>query len=193
MRKVESLVNALMPITIARKIDIPLLEAMEQYDDGPACPPDFRDYQRRVISIVDHLVTTCVTHGGSLSPSEAYGRGREAIERDYQRRGGDIVTAYHDAHDGINNGWLGQKLIIKDRIRYEMVGRYVQWVFDEYVQPTSQEEKVALMREFLAIYGPVLGNAIDCDDPKRYAKNYHDLVQAIVESIDRTASVARRL
>ena len=193
MSRIESLVRALMPVMIARHIDMPLNEAMQLYEHRTAIPVDFRAYQRQLAGFVNHMLTTCVTHGGSLSEAEAYGRGKEIIEHDYQRRGGDIVAAFNDAHDGTNSGFLNQQIVIKDRLRYEMVGRYVQWVFDQYVTPSSWEEKVAIMREFLSFYGPKLGGDIDCDDPERYARNYQDLAQAIAESIDRTASVARRL
>ena len=192
MTNVESLVRELMPVTIARRIDIPLNEAMEQYADRSAIGVDFPEYKRQLGGFLNHMVTTCVTHGGTLSDSEAYGRAKEILEHEYQRRGGDIVTAFNDARDGTNNGWLGQKIVIKDRLRYEMVGRHVQWVLDQYLPPAWQA-KLALTREFLSVYGPNLGDAVDCGDPERYARDVQLLVQAIVESIDRTASVARRL
>jgi len=61
------------------------------------------------------------------------------------------------------------------------------------VAPNSWEQKVDIMRQFIARYGHLLTPSIQADQPERFATNYEELIRAYVESLKRTSSVFRRI
>ena len=134
----------------------------------------------------------CVIHGGSLSRTEVAGRAKESIAEEYRKQGGNINTAYSDAHDGINGGLRIILDKIADHIKAESVERYLRDVFDRYVNPTSWENKVDIISQFLSRYGHLLSPSIRIDQPERYAQNYEELIRAYVDGLKRTSSVFRR-
>lgn len=193
MNTAQQMVEAMGEPVVARKIHIPHDERRMRYKQDSNTVDDFHDYGRKVGHFYNYQYTGTIAIGGTLSPAEAEGRAKEIIEHEYRRRGGDIVTAYNDAHDGTNGGLRAQFDLIAERLKLESVERYVRAIFDQFVQPSSYEDQVEVIRQLLATYGPSLGSAVDRTDPKRYARNYQELIRAIVESLQRTSSVFRRL
>ena len=127
-----------------------------------------------------------------MSSTEAAGRAKEILEQEYRRQGGNIITAYNDAHDGTNGGLRLILDKIAEQLKTESVERYIRDVFDKYVDPTSWEQKVNVISQFIARYGRMLSSSIRSDQPERYAQNYEELIKAYVESLKRTSSVFRR-
>jgi hypothetical protein len=193
MSNAQMLVSALDERRIAREVARALSDARMQFHDSSSTVSGFPEYDQKLGTYYNYLFSRCNPNGGELPSYEAAGRAKEAIEHEYRRRGGDIVTAYNDAHDGTNDGLHAQYDIIAERLKFEMVGHYVRATFDQYVPPNSWEDKVRMIRDFLSFYGPSLGEDIDLDNPERYAHNYQDLIRAVVEALQRTSSVARRL
>lgn len=115
------------------------------------------------------------------------------LETEYRQKGGGLVTAYNDAHDGTDGGLRGILDVIADHLKTEAVERYIRQVFDRTVQPNSWEEKVEIMRQFLARCGQDLSASVRVDQPERYARDWQALVRAYVEALQRTSTVLRRL
>ena len=103
------------------------------------------------------------------------------------------MSAFNDAHDGTNGGLRVILDIIADGLKAESVERYVRDVFDRHVAPNSWEDKVTIIREFLARCGPDLSSSIRRDEPERYAQNYRELIDAYVQGLRQTSSLFRRL
>lgn len=153
----------------------------------------FDEYEAVLGEYLNGQFSMCVTHGGSLPRADAVSRAKEIIEREYRRRNGDIVSAYNDAHDGTNGGLRAQLDTICDALKNESIERYIRDAFDRHVRPNAWPEKVAMIRALISRFGNLLGSSIQADQPERYAHDYHNLVQSLVQALQRTSSMFRRL
>ena len=104
MSSINNLLAELDERTIAQRIGIPHDEARMRYSLRSNTVGSFDEFNWIIADYYTKHFTACVSHGGNLSASEAASRAKELLEREYRRRGGDIVTAYNDAHDGTNGG-----------------------------------------------------------------------------------------
>ena len=192
MALIDSLLEEIDEQTIARNVGIPHDEARMRYALTKNTVSDFNEFTDVIADYYNYHVRDCVLHGGSLSRTEAAGRAKESIEQEYRQHGGNINTAYNDAHDGTNGGLRIILDRIAERLKTESVERYLRDVFDRYVDPTSWENKVDIMNQFLSMYGRILSSSIRRDQPERYAQNYEELIKAYTEALKRTSSIFRR-
>jgi hypothetical protein len=193
MPAITSLLAALDERTIAQRVAIP-------HDEARMCHPlhsntvtSWDQFSDIVADYYNHHFTTCVSNGGALSRSEATGRAKEILEREYRRQNGDIVTAYNDAHDGTNGGLRLVLDKIAEGLKAESVERYMRDMFDRHVAPNSWEDKVAIIRQFIAQCGVHLSSSIRADQPERYARDFEELIRSYVAALQRTSSIFRRL
>lgn len=193
MSTIGQIMTALDERTIAREEGLRHDEARMRYPLQQNTSPSFAGFSQTTGDYYNYHFTTCVSHGGRLSESEAQGRAKELLEREYRRRNGDIVSAFNDAHDGTNGGLRVILDAIADGLKAESIERYVRDVFDRHVAPNSWEDKVTIIREFIDRCGAGLSTSIRRDQPERYAQNYRDLIEAYVEGLRRTSSLFRRL
>ena len=193
MSSIKNLLAELEERTIAQRISIPHDEARGRYFLAANTVRTFDEFTRVSADYYSKHFTSCVSHGGSLPPSEAASRAKELLEREYRRRGGDIVTAYNDAHDGTNGGLRLILDTIAEGLKAESVERYIRDAFDRYVEPNSWEQKVEIIRQFLAQCGGLLGSSIRIDRPEQYAGNYKELINSYISALQRTSSIFRRL
>jgi len=189
---ITSLTTMLEERHIARVIGIPHDEARLRYPLQSNTVGSFEEFTENLANYYNHHHAECLT-GGRFSFSEAASRAKEIVEYEYKRKGGDIVTAYNDAHDGTNGGMRAILDIIADRLKAESVENYIREVFDRHVAPNSFDAKVALMTEFIAVFGSQLSTSIQLDRPERYAHDYKNLIRAYVTSLQNTSSMFRRL
>jgi len=193
MTSVNSLLQALDERTIAKQVAIPHDEARMQYSLNSSTVTDFDEFSRVIADYYNYHYTRCISHGGNLSANEATGRAKEILEQVYRRRNGDIVSAFNDAHDGTNGGMRGILDIIAEGVKAEAVQRYIREVFDQHVTPNSWEQKVEIIRQFIAHCGANLSSSIQADAPERYAQNYNELIQSYTNALQQASSVFRRL
>ena len=193
MNTIERILHELDERAIAQQVRIPHDEARMSYSLSRNTVADFREFERIIGDYFNHHFTRCISHGGRLSSSEATGRAKEILEGEYRRRGEDLVNAYNDAHEGINGGMRAILDLIADRLEDEAVERHIRGVFDRYVQPNSWEDKVELIRQFLARCGQDLSSSVRADQPERYARDYQELIRAYRDALQRTARSLRRM
>jgi len=193
MSVLANLLEELDENTIAQKVGIPHDEARIRYSLTSNTVTTFSEFEDAISHYYNYHYTQCVTRGGNLPRSESYGRAREIIEQGYRRRGGDITSAYNDAHAGTNGGLRAILDIIAETLKEESVTRHVRHAFDQHVAPNDYEAKVAIIREFIVRCGPYLSKSIQTDRPERYAQNYQDLIHAYVMGLQNTSSIFRRL
>ena len=192
MGSLENLFRTMDEVTIAQSIGIPHDEARMNYSLTKNTVNDFSEFTDITSDYYNYHVSRCVVHGGYLSKSDAAGRAKELLEREYGRQGGNLMQAFNDAHDGTNGGLRVVLDKIAEKLKAESVERYIRDAFDNYVDPTSWGQKVEIIRQFLARYGHSLASSIRVDQPERYAQNYEELIRAYVESLKRTSSIFRR-
>ena len=193
MTALENLLSALDEGTIAGRIGIPHDEARLRYPLGSNTVDSFDQFRDTIADYYNYHFTACVSNGGRLSSSEAYGRAKETLERENRRRRGDIVSAFNDAHLGTNGGMRVILDILAESLKAEAVERYITGVFDRYVTPNSWETKIEVVRQFLAACGHLLASSIVMTQPERYARDYAELIRAYVQGLQQTSAIFRRL
>ena len=193
MATISSLLGYLDERAIARNVAIPHDEKRMQYHLSSNTVTDWDQFSDIITDYYNYHHTGCVSRGGRLSGSEAYGRATELLEKEYRKKGGDLVSAFNDAHDGTNGGLRSVLDIICEAIKVESVERYVRDMFDRHVAPNSWDQKVDMIRQFIAYAGPYLSSSIVVSQPERYAQNYSELIRSYVEGLRQTSSMFRRL
>ena len=193
MTTISSLLSALDEQVIARRAAIPHDEARVQYSLNSNTVGSFHEFSDIISDYYNYHYTSCVSNGGQLSLSESAGRAKELLEQEYRKRQGDIVSAYNDAHDGTNGGMRVVLDTVAEGLKAESVERYIREVFDRHVIPNSWEQKVDIIRQFIAQCGSYLSPSIRTHQPERYAQNYNELIRSYVEGLQRTSSIFRRL
>lgn len=193
MPAIDSLLGALDERQIAQQVGLPHDEARMRYPLRSNTASSFEEYSDLIADYYNHHFTQCVSRGGALPASEAAGRAKEVLEREYRRRGGDIVAAFNDARDGTNGGLRVQLDLIAEALKTESVERYIREMFDRHVAPNSWEDKVEIIRQFISQCGANLASSIQPDQPERYAQNVQELIRSYVTSLQRTSSIFRRL
>ena len=189
---ITSLMTMLEERHIAKVIGIPHDEARMGFHLQSNTVGSFEEFTEVLANYYNHHHVACLT-GGKFSLSEAASRAKEIVGQEYRRKGGDIVTAYNDAHEGTNGGTRSVLDIIADRLKAESVENYIQDVFDTIVAPNSFEDKVTIMRQFIEAFGNQLSSSIQQDRPERYAHDFKNLIRAYVASLQNTSSMFRRL
>jgi len=192
MGNINTLLDALDERTIATQIGIPNDEARMGYPLRHNTVADFDDFNLLIGDYYNHHFTRCVSGGGSLSSAEAGGRAKEILEREYRKRGGDIVAAYNNAHDGTNGGMRAVLDIIAEGIKAESVERYIRDMFDRHVAPNSWDDKVNIIRQFINNCSGQLSSSIRGSQPEAYASNYESLIRSYVIALQQTSSMFRR-
>jgi len=193
MEAVDYLMPAIGEVTIANKVARLHDEIRMKYSLKTNTVSSFKEFEDKISGYCSYHMSRAVLHGGHLSRSEAAGRAKEIIDQEYRRHHGNINTAYNDAHDGTNGGLRIILDLIAERLKAESVERYIRNTFDRYVDPTSWEERVEIMRQFLSRYGHMVSSSIRVDQPERYAQNYEELITEYVRALQKTSPIFRRL
>lgn len=194
MNTINSVLQALDERTIAQRIGIPHDETRMRYPMNRSTVRDFSEFNQIIGQYYNHHFTSCVSRGGSLSSVEASSRAKDILNREYRRRnGGDIKSAFNDAHDGTNGGLRGILDILAETLKADSVEHYTRDIFDRFVEPNNWEQKVQIIREFINQYGSQLGSSIQSHQPERYANDYENLIRSFVESLKRTSQIFRRM
>ena len=193
MDLLHNLISSIDEQALTRKIGIPHDEVRMRYSLKRNTVDSYQEFTSIIADYYNYHMSQCVIHGGSLSRTEASGRAKEILEQEYKREGGDLNTAYNDAHDGTNGGLRVIIDKIANKIKELAIDRYMRETFDFFVEPISWEQKVEIMRQFIARYGEQFSSSINPNQPERYAQSYHDLIMAYIDSLRRTSSIFRRI
>ena len=192
MGNINALLDALSERTIAREIGLAHDEARMQYHLDSNTVRDFDEFSRTIADYYNHHFTECVSGGGSLSVAEAGGRAKEIIGREYRRRGGDVTSAFNNAHDGTDGGMRAVLDIICEGIKAESVERYIRDMFDRHVAPNSWDDKVDIIRQFISRCGAQLSSSIRASQPEAYAQNFEELIRSYANALRQTSAMFRR-
>jgi hypothetical protein len=82
---------------------------------------------------------------------------------------------------------------LAEGLKSRAVGNYVRDVFDRHVAPHSWEDKVEMIRQFIAQCGAYLSASIQTDQVERYAHDYYPLINEYLRSLHSTSAMFRRL
>jgi hypothetical protein len=193
MGTIGSLLSALDEREVARQVrdhD----EARMRYPLSSNTVRDFDEFRDIITDYYIYHDSACISRGGRLSRTDAYGEAKELLEREGRRRGNaNIVSVWNDAHDGTNGGLRVVLDTIADSLKLRAVERYTEAMFDMHVAPNAWDDKVEIIRQFIGCCGPMLAGSIVAHQPERYAHDFTELIKAYVEGLRRTSSIFRRL
>lgn len=192
MTKLEGLFRALDECRIAQEVGLLHDETRMQYRVTRNTVQSFEEYEHILGDYYEYHYTTCVTRGGSLQKADARSAAKQIVERQYHQHQGDIVSAFQDARDGTDGGLKLQLDMIAETLKAEAVEWYVRDVFDRYITPSSREEKIEMIGEFLRRFSIALPSSIDPDHPEDHAHKTQELIRAFVKSLQKTWSIIRR-
>ena len=193
MPSIDHLMYELDETTVAQKIGIPHDEARMRYSLRSNTVGSFDEFSHAIGDYYNYHFTSCVSPGGRLSSLEAIGRAKEILAREYQRRGGDIVSAYNDAHDGTNGGMRAILDLIAENLKTVSIEHYIRSCFDRHVTPNSWTQKVEIIRQFMSRCGTYLSASVRANPAERYAHSYEELIRSYVQGLKQTSSILRRL
>lgn len=192
MGTLEYLLSMTDELAIAKNVSIAHDEARIQYALRKNTVANYAEFIEKITDYYNHHVSRCILHGGYLSRTEAAGRAKQALDQDYRRRGGNLMTAFKDASDGTAGGLRVVLDRLSESLKAESVEMYIREAFDRYVAPSSWEEKVDIMRQFIARFEDLLSSSIRADQPERYAFNFEELIRSYIDSLRKTSSIFRR-
>lgn len=192
MSTINDLLFALEERTIAQKVGKQHDEARMSFSANKTTIGGYTEFIEMIGRYYNHHYQKAISKGTRFPKFEAEERAKEIIAQAYRRQNGDVVMAYNDAYDGTNGGMRGIFDLIADGIRQQSIERYIGHVFDQYVSPISWEDKVELVRDFIAKVGHTLSSSIHRHQPERYARDYKELVSEFAESLKRPARQFRR-
>jgi len=192
MSTIDSLCAALDEVEIARNVGIAHDEARAAYSLGKNTVPSFDEFNNLIADYYSYHIASCVARGGRIATFEAAGRASEILEREYKRHGGNLMSAYRDANDGTNGGVRIILDAIAEQLKEESVERYVRHAFNRHVDPSSWNERVEIIRQFIDRNRHVLGSSIDAAHPERYAQNYDELIKAFMDALKRSSKIFKK-
>ena len=121
---------------IAQTVTIPIDEERNKYILRSNTATDFHEFDFVATDFYSSLFTS-ISGGGSLPTAVASSRAKEIIEKEYRKKGGDIVMAFNDAHDGTNGGMRAVLDMITEGVKAEVVESHIRNVFDKIISPNE--------------------------------------------------------
>ncbi len=178
----ENIIKELSKDYITEHIEKPHNEARISFHLTSNSVPDDASFENLIGEYYNHHFTKCVSNGGELTRAEATGRAKEIITENYRRRRLDKLNAYSDGINGSNGGMMAIIDIIMEQLKNDAKERHVQEVIDRYIARSRWEEQVEIIKELFDFYPKSLN--VDRDNPERYARNYEELIKALMESLN---------
>ena len=192
MGSITNLLRELDSRSIAQDVERRHLEARMQFRCPTSLVRSLDEFYDVIAAYYIFHMTRCSTGGGTFRFPEAKNNAKKIVEREARRTGGDIITAYNNAHDGTQGG-LGAVLdTIAEGLKYDAIESYVEDAFDRHVAANQWEDKVQMITQFIAHAGSTLPEDIRSGDPKRFANDYKQLIHEYAEAMRRVASSFRR-
>jgi len=195
MPSFQSLMAELSEQHIAREVGAPHDNARMRYAPKRNSVGSYAEFGDEIGGYCAYHYGACVSKGATLERYQAVGLAREIIEQQYRRRGGNIMTAYRNARYGLDGGLRAVLDAICEGLKAQAIEKYVTDVFDRHIPPDSYEDRLAVITQFLQHCGAFLGPTVDVNHPEHYAGagQYRELIDAYLESLQRTAAAIRRI
>lgn len=192
MPSIRALLSDLDERTIARRIGVAHDEARMSFPLRTSTVRSFDEYTAVIAEYVRHHYGRCVSRGGHMSRSEAAGRGKNMLNQELRRQGGDFVSAYRDCEEGVNGGLRHVLDILCESIKAEGIEYYTRDAFDRHIPPHDWRARKDMVGQFIGHCGVALPG-IDRSDPARYARDVEELIGAFLRGLRQTSSIFRRL
>lgn len=172
---------------IAKKHD----EARAQYSLRSITVPDDIAFDNLIADYYNYHFTKCISPGGELSRADAAGRAKDIITQEYRRKSLGKLNAYSDGKNGTNGGMRKILDIIMESLKEDAVERHFRDVIDRHIAPSRWEEQVEIIKELFKRIPN--SQHINKDQPERYARNYEELIRAMVDELRTQSTIFRRL
>ena len=192
MPSIEALLSDLDERTIAQRVGIAHDEARMNYRPRSNTVRRYDEFTDLIGDYVQYHYSRCISHGGHLSRAESAGRGKEMINQELRRQGGDVVSCFRDCHDGVNGGVRHCLDVLCESMKADAVEYYTRHTFDLHLPPDNWGLRVRMVGQFIQRCGVALPG-IDPSTPERYARDLEELIRAFLRGLRQMSSVFRRL
>ena len=189
----NALARELEPQSIADRVATRHDDVRGRYAINSSRVSTFEEFTTEITGYLQYHYSTCVAGGAQLSPSDARSEAKELLESRLRRGEGDIVTWFIRARDGQDGGLRMCLDQLAEALKERAVAHYIRDAFDRHVAPHSFEDKVEIIRQFIATCGPYLSASVRAERPERYASEWRVLINSYFNSLRSTADMFRRL
>jgi hypothetical protein len=172
----ETILELLDPRIVAESINIPHAYARNSYPPQPQ-PQSFYEFRDMLQAYYRHH---CITtkQGYPELKEMSTGKALDIVKAAFGNQGG-IDGAYKIAHGGIGDGIYTSFDAIAKHLKNDHLNKYIQHIIDNYINPVSFEQRVALVRSIMKEF-PAPGE-YDKKTPEELANNYYALVTGLVQ------------
>jgi hypothetical protein len=194
MGVLNNMISELDERTIAERVDRKHDDAREQYPYHNISISGTIELENDLGRYYAYHYERCVAPGAQMPPAEAIGRAKHIIESAYRRRGQTYLNALADGKDCRNGGVRALRDHIYEALKEECRENYVDDVFARYCCIDDWDQRLAVMKEFLAHYGHMLPPSLRSQPAERFATTeYKTLIRAYVDALKQTAAAFRRM
>lgn len=178
----DNIIKELSKDYITEHIDKPHNNARISFHLSSNSVPGDASFENVIGEYYNHHFTRCISKGGELSRAESTGRAKEIIFEHYKRKGLDKLNAYSDGKEERNGGMMAMLDILWDKLLQDSKEKHLIEVIDRYIKPSGWEEQVEIIKELINFYPNTL--KVDREHPEKYARNYEELIRALMESLN---------
>ena len=127
-----------------------------------------------------------------LDPKTIPPKALALLERSFAQVGG-TPTAFVRARDGLQGGMRSILDGLTEQFKKDRYRDQVRCVFGQSVDPLDWQAKVAFMQAALQRLAPLLPEEIKNQPPQRFARDYEDLINILVQSLDRIGQLLKSM
>lgn len=182
MSSIDSLLEAISPRIIAKRVHIPHDEARASYPLSRNVVSDSREFEHIIGDYYNHHHASCISRDHTFPRREAETRAKAIVEVQYKKYPQPLIAAFNEALEGTNGGLKHVLDLIADSLKYDATRNYIRSEIHRSVRWDRWEQKVELIRQLIRAQPQVLRDYQGCN-PNEFASDYEPLVQAIVEAL----------
>ena len=127
-----------------------------------------------------------------LDPQTIPPKALALLESTFARDGG-IPAAFVRARDGLQGGMRSILDAVTEQFKTERYRDHVRCVFGQKLDPMDWQAKVAFMQTALQRLAPFLPEEIKNQPPQRFARDYEELINILVQSMDRLGQMLKSM
>jgi len=175
---------------IAEAVDIPNDEARQSYPLERNTVDSYQEFHEEITMYYQHHILHAI--GNPVMPVFlASGLARDIVDIAFQRQGG-LEAAYRNARTGRFGGLAGSFDAICQTLKQEHEEKYMEHIFNTFIDPLNYEDHVELMRQYLERFGNFLPDEESRRTPEDLARNAKELIKTHVKVVNNIRTTMRR-
>ena len=166
--------------------------ARMEYREPMPLVKTYEEFSWLIGDYLNHHNSICNSTGLRLPEYKARSLAKEILNQAYQRRGGNIDSAFKDACERANGGVRYILDVLADELKAKAMELYIRDAFDRNVAPNSWSQKVEIVAQFMRLNYHLISSKIREQPPEQYAHNYEELIRSFINGVQQASNVFRR-